>query len=390
MRFASIDVLRGVAILGILFMNIPFHANIYLGYVPFEPMLLSDKLMNLFYSIFADGRFRSVFCILFGAGIAIQYESCKRKGIDSSIFLKSRLNWLLFFGVLHGVFIFGGDILMLYSVVGVVLVGGLSEDPDSLLKKARKLLTIGSALILIIAIVLMVFSDPSEKILRGSEQYIEDIALWQGNYGFQTLVNAGVSIGLLLLSPLTLFWQTLGLMYLGVYLYRTDFFSQGFSTATCIKILICSIVSTLLMIAPQLLIDDLSPEVLPLLSSVSAIFVGLLYAHIIVKVCQSHSRLVKVFANTGKVAFSLYILQSIVMGILLRWLIPDFALAASLVDYFLIALSYTLIQIVVANLYLRYYAQGPLETLWRTLYSRSVDKKLQAANIQSNTKELGQ
>lgn len=118
MRSISIDALRGIAILGILFMNIPFHANMHLGYIPFDPMLESDRLIALFYSKFADGRFRTLLCILFGAGLAIQYESCKRKEIDTSIFLKFRLNWLLFFGFIHGVFIFGGDILMLYSLAG--------------------------------------------------------------------------------------------------------------------------------------------------------------------------------------------------------------------------------------------------------------------------------
>ncbi len=378
MRSTSIDVLRGIAILGILFMNIPFHANIYLGYVPFDPMLMSDKLMTLFYSIFADGRFRTLFCILFGAGIAIQYDSCKRRGMDTTIFLKSRLNWLLLFGFFHGVLIFGGDILMLYSVVGFVLIKGLSHDPDVLLQKARKFLVIGSALILLFAILLVAFADPTELIVRGSEQYLEDIETWQSNYGFQTLINAGFSIGLLIMSPLCIFWQTLGLMYLGVYLYRTDFFTQGFSSSTFTKIVISSIISTLLLIAPQLLIDNLSAEVIPLLSSISAIFVGLVYAHVIVKLCQTSGRFSQLLANTGKMAFSLYILQSVVMAILLRGIVPNFELTATHIDYFLIALSFTVIQILIANLYLFKYEQGPLEKHWRKLYSRSVDKKLRA------------
>ena len=61
MRSTSIDALRGIAILGILFMNIPFHANMLLGYVPFESMLSSDKLITLLYSIFADGRLEPFF-----------------------------------------------------------------------------------------------------------------------------------------------------------------------------------------------------------------------------------------------------------------------------------------------------------------------------------------
>lgn len=87
---------------------------------------------------------------------------------------------------------------------------------------------------------------------------------------------------------------------------------------------------------------------------------------------------INLLAATGKVAFSLYILQSMVMGVLLRCLIPEFSLTASHLDYVFIALAYTIIQIVIANLYLRKFEQGPMEQLWRTLYNRSIDKTLQA------------
>jgi uncharacterized protein len=377
MRLTSIDALRGIAILGILLMNIPFHANLELGYVPFNPMLLSDQVITLFNSIFADGRFRTLFCLLFGAGLAIQYDSCKRKEIDPAIFLKSRLNWLLFFGFIHGVFVFGGDVLMFYSLAGYFLIDGLSLDNKVLLQKSRKFLIIGCSIIFIFAVLMLIFADPSERIVRGTEEYFEFIEYWQGNLGYQTMINAGYSIGFLILSPLFILWQALGLMYLGSYLYRTGFFTQGFSQSALIKISVLAVVSTLLCIAPQILIKDIDLEVISAFSSISAIFVALVYAHIVVKLCQSTSRVMNVLATTGKVALSLYILQSIVMGVLLRWLMPEFSLEATHLDYLLIVIAFTVIQIVIAQLYLYKFKQGPLELLWRSLYTRSIDMKLQ-------------
>ncbi len=64
------------------------------------------------------------------------------------------------------------------------------------------------------------------------------------------------------------------------------------------------------------------------------------------------------------------------IAILLRGIVTNFELTATHNDYFLIALSFTVIQILIANLYLFKYEQGPLEKNWRKLYSRSVDKKL--------------
>jgi uncharacterized protein len=375
MRSTSIDALRGIAILGILFMNIPFHANMLLGYVSFEPMLTSDKLITLLYSIFADGRFRTLFCLLFGAGLAIQYESCITKGIDTTVFLKSRLHWLMFFGLIHGVFIFGGDILMLYSLSGLLLIRGLTLDTEALLQKARKFLIIGCTIILLIAAATLIFADMSEQVLRGTQEYKESVALWQGNYWYQTMIHAGFSLGIVIASPLFILWQTLGLMYLGCYLYRVGFFTQGFSQPAFIKVASLALISTALCIAPQILMDNIASEIIPLISSLSAVFMALVYAHVVVKLCQTKSTAVNALAAIGKVAFSLYIMQSIFMGLLLRWIMPEFSITASHVDYLLIVLVYAVIQILMATLYLRKYEQGPLELLWRRLYNKGFKKK---------------
>jgi uncharacterized protein len=375
MRSTSIDALRGIAILGILFMNIPFHANMLLGYVSFEPMLTSDKLITLLYSIFADGRFRTLFCLLFGAGLAIQYESCITKGIDTTVFLKSRLHWLMFFGLIHGVFIFGGDILMLYSLSGLLLIRGLTLDTEALLQKARKFLIIGCTIILLIAAATLIFADMSEQVVRGTQEYKESVALWQGNYWYQTMIHAGFSLGIVIASPLFILWQTLGLMYLGCYLYRVGFFTQGFSQPAFIKVASLALISTALCIAPQILMDNIASEIIPLISSLSAVFMALVYAHVVVKLCQTKSTAVNALAAIGKVAFSLYIMQSIFMGLLLRWIMPEFSITASHVDYLLLVLVYAVIQILMATLYLRKYEQGPLELLWRRLYNKGFKKK---------------
>jgi uncharacterized protein len=375
MRITSLDALRGIAILGILFMNMPFHSNIVLGYVAFEPMLFSDQVMGVINSIFADGRFRSLFCILFGAGIAIQYESFKRKDVDVTVFLKTRLNWLVLFGILHAVFIFGGDILMFYGITGFLLIKGLALPIEQILKKAKFHLVLGSSIMLIGASVFYVFYDPSTDIVKGSEQYTEAAGLWYGNYLYQMMIQGSFSLVLLIVAPLTILWQTLGLMYLGVYLYRTDFFINGFDYSTLKKVIVAAFVITGLCLLPQLFLKDFPLDGIPIVSSISAIFVALIYAHIVVKLCREPGVIMSLFIAPGKMAFTLYIMQSIVMAILLRWIMPEFNDTATLFDYFLIALIYTPIQVIAANLYVSKFKQGPLEALWRKLYLKSAHKK---------------
>ena len=375
LRLTSIDALRGIAILGILFMNMPFHNNIYLGYVPFEPALLGDQIMGVVSSIFADGRFRTLFCLLFGAGIAIQYESFKKQKLDPMIFFKSRLNWLILFGFLHAVFLFGGDILMLYGITGFLLIKGIALTNDEIIKKAKFHLILGSILMLCFAAIIFFFPDPSSEVVRGSDEYLEAVELWYGNYPTQMAIQGGFAIFLIIISPFSMLWQTLGLMYLGVYLYRTDFFSHGFESGTLKKVVIAAIVSTALCVSPQILISDFSLNAVPILSSVSAIFVSLLYAHIVVKLSCNQNRLIAMFIAPGKIAFSLYITQSFVMAILLRWIMPEFNFTATLFDYFMIALAFTAVQLIAANIYVSKCKQGPLEQLWRKLYLNSARKK---------------
>jgi uncharacterized protein len=380
MRYTSIDVLRGIAILGILFMNIPFHAHIILGYVPFDPPLTTDQVYSVFTSIFADGRFRTLFCLLFGIGLAIQYESCERKKIDKILFLKTRLHWLLLFGFFHAIFIFGGDILMLYSLSALIVIRKLDINNEAMLKKAKKFIIIGAILSVLIASLTIAFAELEATTVRSSEDFINSMQTWRLDYLQHTLLNAGFSIGMLIISPIFILWQVIGLMYLGVYLYRSGFFENGFEQSVFVKVLILAVVLTIICVSPQVFVDNVGIEVIPLLSSVSAVFVALVYAHIIVRLCKAPGPIMRALVAPGRMAFSLYILQSICMGIILRWLFPDFALSATMLDYFIICLVFTLVQIIVANLYLRKFDQGPLEILWRKAYQNSVDKitKIQA------------
>ena len=81
------------------------------------------------------GVFRTLFCLLFGAGLAIQYKSCQKKAISPKIFLTTRMRWLMLFGLLHGIFVFGGDILFFYSVCALTLLSSLTLPLKALYQK---------------------------------------------------------------------------------------------------------------------------------------------------------------------------------------------------------------------------------------------------------------
>lgn len=204
MRIQSLDILRGIAILGILFMNIYFHGSIIIGYAELSPKPLSDSVIEVINTLFFDGRFRTLFCILFGVGLAIQYDSCKKKNVSAELFLKSRLNWLILFGAIHAVFIFGGDILVLYSVCALTIIKTLQLPLKNVYQTSYKFLSIGILLSLLLVLVLLVIND-DPPILRASSEYTEMYELWFNSYGTQVAFQTGIMLGLVITSPLIIY-----------------------------------------------------------------------------------------------------------------------------------------------------------------------------------------
>ena len=117
-RYVILDVLRGLALLGIAMANFPeFGLWTFLSSDAQAAMPTAevDKVVWFMMFWFVDGKFYSVFSILFGIGFAIFLS---RKGIGR--FLR-RMLILILIGLVHLLFVWNGDILLLYAVGGLLL-----------------------------------------------------------------------------------------------------------------------------------------------------------------------------------------------------------------------------------------------------------------------------
>lgn len=389
MRIQSLDAIRGFAVLGILFMNIAHHMNILTGYVPFDNALVSDSIISFVQLIFADGKFRTLFCILFGAGTAILYENGQRQSVRVKTFLHTRLNWLFVFGLAHAVFIFGGDILMLYAVSGIILVNYLHLDNESLFKKSRFFIVLGALLMVIVNLLTLLFGN-TEPITRGSQEYAEMLSIWQDGYLTQVAVQSGIALGMLLLSFLYTLWLVLGLMGLGVWLYRTRFFSTGFGKSTQQKLLAGAILTTLVCIAMRFSLPGVDEEISSALFGLCAIIISPLYADFLIKHANNDNRLFRTLSYCGQVALSLYLIQSISMALLFRLLLPvvwpDFELYITRIDLMAFALLFTIFQIYLARAIVKNFSHGPFEFVWRKRYRQGyIHKVSENAHCESET-----
>ncbi|MDI9639377.1 DUF418 domain-containing protein [Kamptonema cortianum] len=123
-RIESLDVLRGVAILGILLANILSFGYVSDAFKPWTPYIQShtEAIVESVRVMFVSGKFRGILAILFGVGLYLQFT--KRKSIPGawpSTYVR-RTAILLMIGFFHAVFIWQGDILFIYGATALFAV----------------------------------------------------------------------------------------------------------------------------------------------------------------------------------------------------------------------------------------------------------------------------
>jgi hypothetical protein len=136
-REPVLDVLRGVALLGILLINIEYmrSAGFYDAFVGVVPTTtLADRIAQFGMGWLAAGKFLSMFAILFGVGAALIADRAIRAGRSPRRLLARRYGLLVGFGLVHMVLLFPGDILFLYGLTGLALLPFVYKPARSALR----------------------------------------------------------------------------------------------------------------------------------------------------------------------------------------------------------------------------------------------------------------
>ena len=123
-RYVILDALRGFALLGIFMANFPeFSLYTFLSpeAVAAMPTAVADTITRYLLYVLVDGKFYTLFSLLFGIGFSIIIRNAERKGANGFRIFYRRMGMLLLFGFLHLMFIWSGDILMLYALLGMLL-----------------------------------------------------------------------------------------------------------------------------------------------------------------------------------------------------------------------------------------------------------------------------
>ncbi len=133
-RIEAIDILRGVAILGILIVN--------MGLFSLPEGTAVDGPVQRLILFFAQEKFKGLFSFLFGLGLAVQMMRADARGAQFLPLYARRLGVLFLIGVAHFLLVWDGDILHDYALLGVVLLLFRRFSPKTLLVGAGALLAI--------------------------------------------------------------------------------------------------------------------------------------------------------------------------------------------------------------------------------------------------------
>jgi uncharacterized protein len=130
-RIFTLDVVRGVALLGIFIMNVPGFNTSFSAGGGAEDLWPAwwDRTAETLRDVLFSGKFNSMFSMLFAVGFTIQLERLLQRNPDGTRVYVRRIAWLLVFGVAHAFVFWIGDVLHMYALMGFILLA-IRRWPD--------------------------------------------------------------------------------------------------------------------------------------------------------------------------------------------------------------------------------------------------------------------
>lgn len=387
-RIAALDVLRGVAVGGILFANVLVFFGVQ--FMPPDraaalPTAGLDRVFAFLEKVFVEGKFYSVFSLLFGIGFGLQLS----RGGDAAVpRFKRRLRILLAIGAVHALFIWAGDILMLYALLGLTMPWFARKADRDLLRWTVILLAVPSVLYAVALAIWMAVApapDPAQTAAPGGGLPASILVI------FERMGTGGVRdafIGNLLmlagrwadLFATMRFPKVLGMFVLGLWTVRAGI---ALSPSLHRPLLVRWAVLGWAVGAPACLLGALAlgrwPYLPPspggllgtVMQGIGFPMLALGYAASITLLALTGRRAVTLFAPVGRMALTNYLTHSIVcvtlaygFGLGLWWRVGHAQVTA-------IAAAIVLFQIPLSALWLSRFRFGPVEWVWRRLTYRA-------------------
>lgn len=395
-RIAALDLVRGVAVLGIVAVNIlsfagPDSAN-YSPDLP-RPGSTADEAVYFAVLVLFEGKMRALFTLLFGASMLLFIERADDQGRDGARLQVRRLGWLALFGYLHFVLLWDGDILFLYAAVGLAALSVRRAEPLPAVAAGLLLLTFwqGAGTALYWPVV------SSEAAVRTGTASTAQTAFYEGalaeargedrdeaveaRLGFVAQARSRLTdrpwMPLLMIA--FNFGETFPLMLIGIALYRTGFFSGGWPRRRMWQLAGFGMAfgGTLTLGFAGWAQANRYPEfamqlAIHFLLEFPHLMMALGYAALLVLAAPRLLQSVpgQRLEAAGRMAFSNYIGTSLVMvGLFTGWGLEQFDRFGTARAWLFVPATW-LLMLAWSKPWLGRFRQGPLEWAWRSLTER--------------------
>ncbi|HTU65020.1 MAG TPA: DUF418 domain-containing protein [Steroidobacteraceae bacterium] len=387
-RIYTLDVIRGVALLGIFIMNMPsFNTSFYAGTDGTELWpAWWDEWTRTTTEVLFSGKFNSMFSMLFAIGFTIQLGRLESRdpGHAKSIYLR-RIFWLFVFGAIHMCVFWTGDVLHMYAMFGVVLLA-LRRVPEKLLWA----LFAGCLLLPVAMMVhrLLTFVPADREIIVAGSRLMEasnNLAYGQGSFLDALREHTRETIHLYttpweLRGLVNFYAQIFATMILGLILGRRQFFQDTEKHLPFVRriqwIALAGGIAAgaVFAIWENTTTDFVTPTPFRLFAGicywVCRVLVMIFYVATLIRCVHNPAVRPKlnVFATAGRMPLTNYLMQTAIATTLFYgWGFGLWGKVGPALDLLLAVTIYFAIQVPVSAWWLKRFELGPMEYLWRRL-----------------------
>jgi uncharacterized protein len=387
-RISTLDVLRGIALLGVVIANVwVWFSGIAFRFPGYRDELTRVSLDSIVFTaiaVFVSGKAISTFSFLFGHGFAVQMLRAIARGRSIVGTYARRLTVLAIIGFLHMTFLWYGDILLPYAVLGFILMLFRRRSD-------RTLLTWVTLLVIAVPVVMgavpLILSAagvalPIPNLEEIAARNTETLAVFQGtDYSAIVRENLSQASKFYFGRKAVFLLYVLGLFVLGLYVGRKEVFrnvehyrpvlrrvaavgiSTGLAAGVALSIMNLTFPPSAMMARPGLALAAAIVSI----SSMLPLAAGYVAAVTLLMQRPAWARRFAVFAPVGRMALTNYLSQTVVLVILFNGYGGGLIGRTGPAFGLLVALTLFAVQIGWSAVWLTYFRFGPMEWLWRSL-----------------------
>lgn len=322
-RVLEVDALRGFALLGILIVNSLTMAGTQ-GLLGGRPPAAADTVALWLVEFLAQSKFYLLFAFLFGYSFTLQVASAERAGARFGPRTMRRLLGLFVLGALHAVFLYIGDILTTYALVGLILFAARRATARGAFRAALWVWGVFGSLLLLLGALASLAGPGADSVADNAAEAAEAAELtaaYRG--GFADVVGANVEqLPLAVLASLTMSGFVVAAFLVGLAAGKREWLTQVsrvnlrriFVTGMCVGVPAAAFSAAgtagPLSVRWELLAAMTGLVMAPALSAAYAAGLLLWFG------TRSGARVAGVLAPAGRMALTNYLTQSLVMALI--------------------------------------------------------------------------